>query len=453
MSPETILIVDDTPSILSTLAGILDDEGYDTQIAEGGTEALQMVQSALPALVLLDIWMPSPDGLEVLRRLQTIAPDLPVIMMSGHGSIETAVKTVKMGAYDYLEKPISMEKLLILVKHAIDAVRLKRENVTLKNQMGQQRQMVGEGPAMLHLREEIARAAPTQSRVLISGENGTGKELVAREIHAGSPRRSALFVGVNCAALPEGLIESELFGYEKSAFTGAQRRKQGQIELAHGGTLFLDEIADMGAATQAKLLRVLQEQAFYRLGGEERISVDVRVIAASNKDLAIAIKNGTFREDLYYRLNVVPIHLPPLRERREDIPMLVEHFIKEIFREQGIRPKTIGPEVADRLSHYAWPGNIRELRNLVERLMIMTPTPGITVSDLPTFMRTEAASTPAPWPKSLKEARRQFERQQILAELEAHHWRVQNAAEVLGIDRTHIYRKMRLLNIVPPEGM
>src|SRR5581483_6059349 len=422
--PDSILIVDDEPSILTTLGGILMDEGYDIRVAENGTEALRQVQSNPPLMMLLDIWMPEPDGIETLKKLRLLYPEIIIIMMSGHGSIETAVKAIKLGAYDYIEKPISLEKVVLMVKHALTEFRLRQENRTLKQLMEKKYEMIGASPAILHLQEQIKMAGPSQSRVLISGENGTGKELVARAIHRQSPRRNGPFLEINCAAIPENLIESELFGYEKGGFTGAQQQKKGQFELASGGTLFLDEIGDMALATQSKVLRVLQEQEFYRVGGSERVKVDVRVIAASNKDLVEEIKKGAFREDLYYRLNVIPLHVPPLRNRKEDIPLLLSHFIREVSEEQGIKPKVIHPEAAAILKQYAWPGNVRELKNIVERLMIMVPSPTIIPQDLPEFIQTRANRSAPPMPAALKEARKVFEKGHILAKLNENNWNI-----------------------------
>ncbi len=454
---ENILIVDDEPAILSTLSGILSDEGYEVQVAESGIEVIPLVQAHPPALVLLDIWMPEPDGIETLQQLRTLYSNLIVIMMSGHGSIETAVKAIKLGAYDYIEKPLSLEKVILMVKHALNEFHLREENRSLKRLVQKKYEMVGASQAILHLKEQIRVSGPSQSRVLISGENGTGKELVARLVHEKSTRRNAPFLEINCAAIPENLIESELFGYERGAFTGAQSRKKGHFELASGGTLFLDEIGDMSLSTQAKVLRVLQEQAFYRVGGNARIQVDVRVIAASNKDLVEEIKEGRFREDLYYRLNVIPLHAPPLRERTEDIPLLIAYFIDAIAQEQGIRAKRITPEAFDLLKHYHWPGNVRELRNVTERLLIMSPTPMITSHDLPAFLRVtehpgdEASSLSKKGPAPLKEARSVFEKQHILNALEKKDWNIPQAAEMLQIERTHLYRKMKLLGIKSPE--
>lgn len=451
--PETILIVDDEPAILSTLSGILSDEGYEVVTAESGLEVIPLVQANPPALVLLDIWMPEQDGIETLQQLKVLFPDLIAIMMSGHGSIETAVKAIKLGAYDYIEKPLSLEKVLLLVKHGLNEFRLREENRSLKKLVEKKYEMVGVSQAIIRLKEQIRVAAPTQSRVLISGENGTGKELVARLIHEKSQRKNGPFLEVNCAAIPENLIESELFGHERGAFTGAQQQVKGKFELASGGTLFLDEIADMSLTTQAKVLRVLQDLAFYRVGGSTRIVTDVRVIAASNKNLQDEIQANRFREDLYYRLNVIPLHAPPLRERIDDVPLLLAYFINEIAQEQGIRAKRVTPDAFNRLKLYHWPGNVRELKNITERLLIMSPTPMITSHDLPDFIEKQISSRestttrPKAVPPPLKEARRLFEREHILSLLETHKWNIPKAAEALQIERTHLYRKLKVLGI------
>ncbi|MFQ5781034.1 MAG: sigma-54-dependent transcriptional regulator [Nitrospiria bacterium] len=455
---ETILIVDDEPSILSTLSGILIDEGYEVRVTGNGLDAIRLVQSNPPAMVLLDIWMPKPDGLETLERLKALFPDLIVVIMSGHGSIETAVKAIKLGAYDYIEKPLTLEKVVLMVKHALTELRLQQENWTLKKLVEKKYEMIGTSPPILRLIKQIRMAGPSQSRVLISGENGTGKELVARMIHAQSLRRNGPFLEINCAAIPDNLIESELFGYEKGAFTGAQYQKKGQFERADGGTLFLDEIGDMALATQSKVLRVLQEQEFHRVGGGERVKVDVRVIAASNKILSEEIKNGAFREDLYYRLNVIPLHVPPLRDRTEDIPLLISYFMKQISQEQGIKAKRIAPEAYGLMNRYRWPGNVRELKNIAERLMIMVPSQVITSQDLPEFIKkdepprgqapsSQSISSPHP---SLKEARNRFEKEHILANLEENGWNIIQTAEALQIERTYLYRKMKFLGIEAP---
>lgn len=446
---EKILIVDDEPGILTTLAGVLKDEGYRVETAGSGHDALRFLYRSIPSIVLLDIWMPGQDGLEILKRIKEQHPNLTVIMMSGHGSIETAVRALKLGAYDYIEKPISLEKVTLMVRHALREIRLESENVTLWAQVEQGFQIVGESPPIKKLREQIEMAGPSNGRVLISGENGTGKELVARAIHLRSSRRQQPFVEINCAAIPESLIESELFGYEKGAFTGANTLKRGRLEMADGGTLFLDEIGDMILSTQAKVLRALQEQAFNRVGGNEQIRVDVRVIAASNKNLFEEIKKGTFREDLFYRLNVIPLHVPPLRERREDIPLLFFYFMEELSREQGLKAKEVTSEGMEMLKHHHWPGNVRELKNIVERLMIMIHGQKIVGNDIPGVLEGVPSSPEGSLKPtgSLREARNRFERHYILDRLQANQFNVQKTAEGLHIERTYLYRKLKYLGI------
>ncbi|MFI5303931.1 MAG: sigma-54-dependent transcriptional regulator [Nitrospiria bacterium] len=453
MTDTDILIVDDEEGILKTLSGILSDEGYRVTTKANGRDAIQSILANPPQLVLLDIWMPDIDGIETLQKIRDFSPNLTVVMMSGHGSIESAVKAIKLGAYDYIEKPLSLEKVILIIKHALNEQKLERENSQLRKEMEKKWRLVGSSPAMNRLREQIQKAAPTLSRVLISGENGTGKELVARSIHAGSPRASQPFIEINCAAIPETLIESELFGYEKGAFTGASGQKIGSFELAHLGTLFLDEIGDMSLSTQAKVLRIIQEQRFQRVGGTKTHLIDVRLISASNKQLQDEIKKGNFREDLYYRINVIPIKLPPLRERKEDIPDLVEYFINEITREQGMKPKAFTPESLSRLMAMEWKGNIRELRNIVERVLIMSPHRVISEADL-FFL--ENQSQPAAHfdfspseAVSLKEARSFFEKKYIREMLDSNDWNILKTAEKLQIERTHLYRKMKMLGIEP----
>ena len=448
----SICIVDDEPSILNTLSSILEDEGYQVTVAKSGMEALKLIRADPMDLMILDIWMPEMDGLETLKRIRQQFPNLMVVMMSGHGSVETAVKATKLGAYDYLEKPLDLEKVTILVRNALHQRKLEEENLNLRIQVERHTELVGDSPAMGQLRQAIAAAAPTHSRVLISGENGTGKELVARAIHLQSPRKNRTFVEVNCAAIPETLIETELFGHERGAFTGAIAQRRGKFDLADGGTLFLDEIGDMSVVTQAKVLRVLQEQQFTRVGGSKLIKVNVRVIAASNKDLRQEIEKGNFREDLFYRLNVLPVEVPPLRYRREDIPALVRHFLRIHAEEQGMKIKDISPEALDLLARHEWPGNIRELRNQVERLMIMVPKPILDVADILPFMpggdvnhyqRVNAADVY----DSLRDARNAFEREYITYRLRDNGWNVSKTADDLKIERSHLHRKIKLLNV------
>ncbi len=457
--PNHILIVDDEPAILDTLSSILQDEGYEISLAKDGQEALRLLRAdAAPDLVLLDIWMPDLDGIETLRRALQTNPRLLVVMMSGHGSIESAVKAIKLGAYDYIEKPLSLEKITILIKHALHERNLEQENRSLKEQAARRVKMVGESVVMNELRHQIAMAGPAPSRVLISGENGTGKELVARAIHLQSPRAEQPFIEVNCAAIPETLIESELFGHERGSFTGASSTRRGQFELADGGTLFLDEVGDMSFATQAKVLRVLQEQRFQRVGGTKLLKVDVRVIAASNKNLVEEIRKNTFREDLYFRLAVLQIDAPPLRERREDIPLLVEHFMQTNMEEQGLRPRTFTPEALEVLARHDWPGNVRELRNLVERVVIMARGAEIQEADVAPLVRQSGEIRPPEVPSafdyaSLRDARAAFEREYIGRKLREHGWNVSKTADDLKVERSHLHRKIKLLNIeVRPES-
>jgi two-component system nitrogen regulation response regulator NtrX len=465
----SILVVDDEEAIVSSLSSILQDEGYEVSVAKSGAEALKAYMSDPPDLMLLDIWMPDMDGLETLRRIREVMPNAQVMVMSGHGSIETAVKAIKLGAYDYIEKPLSLENVTLRVKHALEQYRLEEENRSLRTKVQRKFELVGQSPAMQQLRQLIETAGPTNSRVLVGGENGTGKELVARAIHLQSARADRPFVAVNCAAIPETLIESELFGHEKGSFSGATSMKRGQFEQADGGTLFLDEIGDMSLSTQAKVLRALQEQQFTRVGGTKLLKVDVRVLAASNKDLPKEIEKGNFREDLYYRLNVVPIVVPPLRERRDDIPLLIRHFMKVHAEEQGLRIKEVTPEAMNVFQQYDWPGNIRELRNLIERLMIMVPgnvidaaqaTASLQVKPTgPAPLAANVATPPAVSPlftqpyDSLRDARNAFEKEYIARKLREHHWNISRTAEDLKIERSHLHRKIKLLDVeMRPEA-
>ena len=452
MAGEHILIVDDERAIQKALRGVLEDEGYRVTAVGTGADALKAVADEMPDLVFLDIFMSHMDGLETLTELKRLRPEATVVMISGHGTIETAVKATRLGAYDFIEKPLSLEKTLITMSRALEHGRLERENAVLRSRLDERAEIIGESDVMRRLREHIATAAPSTGRVLIHGENGSGKELVARAIHALSARREAPFVEVNCAAIPEELIESELFGHERGAFTGALARRRGKFETADTGTVFLDEIGDMSLKTQAKVLRALEEQAFERVGGRETLKVDVRVIAASNRDLPSLIAQGAFREDLFYRLNVIPIEVPPLRARTEDVPALVEHFIRVFCAENGKRLKTVAPGALTWFMTYEWPGNVRELRNMVERLVIMVPGDTIGADDLPPPLRPKGEPAAAVSDgKPLKEARDSFERAYILAELRAQDWNMTRTAERLGIERSHLYRKIRAYGIIPPK--
>jgi len=458
MSGEIILIVDDEESVRNSLAGVMRDEGYDVVSAVSGKEGIGLLHETQPSLALLDINMPEMDGIETLRRFKEMRPDMPVIMVTGHGTIETAVKTTKMGAYDFIVKPPELEPLMLVVKHGLEESRLRQENESLKRSIGRRHEIIGESEKIKSLKQQIALAGPTNGWVLIHGESGAGKELVARAIHQASRRSSGPFVEVNCAAIPQELIESELFGHEKGSFTGATGMKRGKFELAHGGTIFLDEIADMSMATQAKVLRVLEGQEFQRVGGTKTLKADVRVIAASNRTLVDEIKRGAFREDLYYRLNVIPLEVPPLRERADDIPRLVRHFLQEFSTEYGQKTKTIDDDALDLFVRYQWPGNVRELRNIIERLIIMVPTPVLRVQDVPPpinssqpDLQTSAAQTGGRgWHNhaTLKDARSAFEREFIMQKLRENGSNVSRTADAIGVERSNLHRKIKALGIV-----
>jgi two-component system nitrogen regulation response regulator NtrX len=452
-----ILVVDDEPGVRSSISGVLQDEGFDVDSVSTGEECLEKANGAAFDVIVLDIWLPGLDGLTTLQRLRERQIDSQVVIISGHGNIESAVRAIKLGAFDFIEKPLSLEKTVLVVRNALRQRDLEAENRVLRAKVDRQQQqhtMVGESPAMAHLRQHVALAAPTNGRVLILGESGTGKELVARTIHHTSRRKSGPFVEVNCAAIPEELIESELFGHMRGAFTGAVADKRGRFEEASGGTIFLDEIADMSLKTQAKVLRVLQEQVMERVGGTQRIRVDVRVLAATNKDLPGEIRAGRFREDLYFRLNVIPIFVPPLRDRQQDIPLLAEHFIALLAAEDRKRPKRLAPEAAARLQQYSWPGNVRELRNVIERLLIFVSGDTITAQDLGFLGRDGVPDTPlAQGPVvPLSEARDNFEKDYILQTLAAQQGNMSRTAEVLGVERSNLYKKLRAFGITPRGG-
>jgi two-component system, NtrC family, nitrogen regulation response regulator NtrX len=448
----SVLIVDDEPGVRSALSGVLRDEGYQVDAVESGEACLERLGRQAFDVIVLDVWLPGIDGLATLTRMRERQVDSQVVIISGHGSVESAVRAIKMGAFDFVEKPLSLEKTVLVIRNALRQRHLEAENLALRAKVDAHHTMVGESVAMVKLREQVAIAAPTNGRVLIFGENGTGKELVARNIHALSRRRTGPFVEVNCAAIPEELIESELFGHVRGAFTGAVADRRGKFELAHGGTIFLDEIGDMSLKTQAKVLRVLQEQVMEPVGGSTRIRVDARVLAATNKDLTAEIRGGNFREDLYFRLNVVPIFVPSLRDRQDDIPLLADHFMAVLAREYGRRVKTFDAPAVSALRDYNWPGNVRELRNVVERLIIMVPGDVITAGDL-SFLD---GSVPSPRPPDttapmtpLHEARDRFERDYILRALAAHDGNMSRTAESLGVERSNLYKKMRGFGIAP----
>jgi two-component system nitrogen regulation response regulator NtrX len=449
MARSAILIVDDEKGVQTSVQGILEDAGFDAQSVSSGEEALELLlQSEFP-VILLDIWLPGIDGMQALAKIRQIAPETIVIMISGHGSIETAVRATKLGAFDFIEKPLSLEKTLLVVKNALHQHQLQEENRLLREQIERKYVMIGNSVPMQALRQQIAFAAPTNGRVLIYGENGTGKELVAHLLHLHSPRRDGSFVEMNCAAIPEELIESELFGHVKGSFTGASEDKEGKFAQADCGTLFLDEVGDMSSKTQAKVLRVLEEQRFTPVGGNDSLMVDVRVIASTNKNLEQEIELGNFREDLYYRLNVIPFQIPPLRERKEDIPLLTIYFLNEFAQNYGRKPPVLTPKAMQVLENYSWPGNVRELRNIMERIVIMTHQLRIDIYDLPEAILNRALpSEPGKdEDSSLQGAREQFEKDFILKKLVEHKGNVSRTAQALNIERSHLYRKLKQLGI------
>jgi len=444
---KAILIVDDEESICQTLGGILNDEGHEVVTAVSGEEALRLVEEDPPNLVLLDIWLPEMDGIEVLKVIKAGYPRTQVVMMSGHGSIETAVKATKLGAFDFIEKPLSLEKVILVINHAMEMIRLEEENLLLKQKVGHEYELTGKSVPIQDLKEMIGIVAPTNAWILVMGENGTGKELVARSIHRQSRRAQKPFIEVNCAAIPEDLIESELFGHEKGAFTGATAMKRGKFDLANEGTIFLDEVADMSLKAQAKVLRILQEKKFERVGGNKLIPTDVRVLAATNKDLEREMEEGRFRQDLYYRLNVIPLRIPPLRDRKEDIPLLVDRFIQDSALKEGEPEKQVTDEVLAILMNYNWPGNVRELKNIIERLMIMTPARVIAKCDLFPLFEEVKMETPASVSDlandTFRVAKQDFERQYIVRKLREFDGNISKTAEAIGLERSNLHKKIR----------
>jgi two-component system nitrogen regulation response regulator NtrX len=449
-----ILIVDDEPGIRDSLAGVLEDEGYSCSTVGSGEDCLAALARESFEAVLLDVWLPGMDGLETLSRIQEIPfADRPeVVIISGHGTIETAVKATKLGAFDFLEKPLTIEKVTVVLHNAIQQRKLELELNRLKESGDALPRIIGESVPMKALRQQLSLMAATNGRVLIFGESGTGKELIAHAIHAASARSSDAFVEVNCAAIPEELIESELFGHRKGSFAGAGEDKIGKLQKAHGGTLFLDEVGDMSLKTQAKVLRALDEQRFEPVGAVESIQVDVRVVASTNKNLEEEIERGNFREDLFYRLNVIPFHVPPLRERVEDIRLLATHFLKEFTTAYGRKPKELTEEALRAIEEYTWPGNVRELRNLMERIVIMNPQARVDARHIPLDRGRRAADRQVDRFGSLQEVREAAERDYILKKLEESKGIVTRAAEMLGLERSHLYRKMKALGIAPKEG-
>jgi two-component system nitrogen regulation response regulator NtrX len=447
-----ILIVDDEASIRDSLRKVLEYEGYTVFEASAGTQALDRFQEGDLDVVLLDIKMPGMDGMDVLKNLAGEDPQLPVVMISGHGTIATAVEATRLGAFDFLEKPLDRDRILLTVRNAMQSRRLADEKASLEKAVTKGFRIIGESQAIKDLLQTVRTVGPTQARVLITGENGVGKGIVARAIHKASRRSEARFVEVCCAAIPDDLIESELLGYEKGAFTGATTRKPGRFELADGGTIFLDEIGDMSARVQAKVLRVLEEGEFERVGGTQTISVDVRVIAATNKDLKALIDEGKFREDLYYRLNVVPLWIPPLRQRKEDIPVLAEYFLRVYCEMYGLKPKTVDRQLLDRLAEYSWPGNVRELRNIMERMVITAGADHLTTKDLPPLadegLARAAAFLDA---ETYEEFKDLSERRFLEARLAQNKWNISRTAKRLGMQRSNLYKKMQKLGITPPD--
>ncbi len=453
MKPARILVVDDEPGIRQSLCGVLGDDGYLTHAVGSGEESLEDLTREPSDLVLLDVWLPGIDGMETLARIQEIPfADRPVVVMiSGHGNIESAVKATKLGAFDFLEKPLSLQKLTVVLKNALEYRRLQLENVRLRGDGDSKYRIIGDSVPMKALRQQMELMATTNGRVLIYGESGTGKELVAHAIHAMSPRALEAFVEVNCAAIPEELIESELFGHLKGSFTGAHENKIGKFRKADGGTLFLDEVGDMSLRTQAKVLRALEEQRFEAVGASEWTQVDVRVIAATNKVLGHEIERGNFREDLFYRLNVIPFHVPPLRDRVQDIALLADYFLREFTLAYGRKPKELTSAAYDLLREHHWPGNVRELRNLIERIVILNPQVRVDARHIPLpAVRRSAAERPERF-GSLQEVREAVEREYILKKLEETNGNVTRTAELLGLERSNLYRKMKTLGIGPKE--
>jgi two-component system nitrogen regulation response regulator NtrX len=443
----TILIVDDEKSICQSLGSILKDEGYEVLTAASGEEALKIIKEELPSLVILDIWLPGIDGIETLKMIKSQYPQIRVLMISGHGTIETAVKATKLGAFDFFEKPLSMEKVILIVNHVFELINLEEENKLLKQKISQDYELTGNSAPILELKEMISIVAPTNAWILIMGENGTGKELVARSIHKLSKRAYKPFVEVNCAAIPEDLIESELFGHEKGSFTGATEKKRGKFDLAHEGTIFLDEVADMSLKAQAKILRILQEKKFERVGGNTFIPTDVRVLAATNKDLELEMEAGRFRQDLYYRLNVIPLRVPPLRERKEDIPVLTNWFLREFSLKECEEGKTIADDALTKLIEHDWPGNVRELKNFIERLVIMVPQGVITANDIPLLTEGNHEIPEAALPlfasESFRTAKIDFEKEYIIKKLKEFDGNISRTAEAIGIERSNLHRKIK----------
>ncbi len=457
-----ILVVDDEEDIQLSMTGILEDEGYRVKSASSGEEALKELEQEEPEILFLDIWLPGKDGIELLEPIRNNYPDLPIIMISGHGNIETAVDTIKKGAFDFIEKPLSLEKVVVTANKSLRFKRLEQENQDLRSRVKDDyvQDLTGNSSAIQKLRSQIEKVAPTEAWVLITGDNGTGKEIVARSLHKKSNRYKKPMITVNCAAIPEELIESELFGHVKGAFTGADKSHVGKFELAHNGTLFLDEIGDMSLKTQAKILRILQEQSFERVGGSKTIKVNVRVVVATNKDLVKEMREGRFREDLYYRLNVFPLHVPCLNERAEDIPFLLEEFIHSYCRENGLKPLEMNDQVVEALKKYSWPGNVRELKNFAERMLIMYAGQKIDLEHLPTELLDNDSDVGFEQnslnrfedPIDFKTARAEFEKEFLIKKLNQFDGNVSRLAEAIGLERSYLYRKLKSYGIQNVNG-
>lgn len=454
----TILIIDDEKDIRTALTGILEDEGYQVLNAERGAEGIEAARQELPDLILLDIWMPGMDGLETLAQLKAHLPQITVIMISGHGTIETAVRATKLGAFDFIEKPLSLEKVLISVANALQLQELKVENAELKRSVSGDFELIGDSPAIVNIREQIRRIAPTSASVLINGENGSGKELIACSIHCLSSRRERPLITVHCSTIPEELIESELFGHEKGAFIGAISHKKGRFDQADGGTLFLDEIGELPLSAQVKILHFIQEGNFERVGGIRRFNADIRIIAATTRSLEQEITAGKFNADLYYQLNTMPFRAPPLRERLEDIGPLVQHFVVQFFRREGGGTKAFLPEALDNLQKYSWPGNLRELKNVVERILIVAPGRVISAEDIPSLSgeastgTVHATAQEVPHVRSaLRDAREDFEREFIIQKLEENDWNISRTAELIELERSNLHRKIKSYGIDVPR--
>ncbi len=450
----TILIIDDEKDIRTALTGILEDEGYQVLSAESGAEGIECARQELPDLILLDIWMPGMDGLEALEKLKMQFPQVTVIMISGHGTIETAVRATKLGAFDFIEKPLSLEKVLISVTNALKLQQLKVENAELKRSASSEYELIGESPEITAVRDQVRRVASISAPVLISGENGSGKELIACSIHCNSPRRERPFITVHCSAIPEELIESELFGHEKGAINGAMTHRKGRFDQADGGTLFLDEIGELPLGTQAKIQHFIQDGIFERVGGIRRFTADIRIIAATSRSIEQNMAAGTFNSDLYYQLSTIPLRAPSLRERQEDIGPLVQHFVARFFRHEGGEAKAFLPDALDKLQQYSWPGNLRELKNVVERILIVAPGRVISAEDIPDLSG-QPLTGKVPPPSSegaharstLRDAREDFEREFIIHKLEENDWNISRTAELIELERSNLHRKIKSYGI------